>query len=111
MMRAMLANGTRIAIRGPRTVIILPDGRVIRGRPQRGPAQAETARELGYGDDVGAMIADHDPLHALLCDFLRLPTSFALSGGNPDLAEAEETAVLAVQRFMRRAGGRLPLTR
>lgn len=65
--------------------------------------------EMGYGDDVGAMVADHDPLHCILADMLGLPTSIALSGGDPELAIWEEAAVLAVQRFMRVAGGRLPI--
>lgn len=109
MRRATLHNGTIILVRPSRTVIILPCGKIVRGEPQGTPEQAQTARDLGYGDDVGAMVTDHDPAHALLCDWLGLPTSFSLSGRDDDLARWEEAAVIAVQRFLVRAGGRLPL--
>src|SRR5678809_499483 len=109
MPRITLRNGTRISVRPGRTVVILPCGKVVRGRPQGTAEQAQMARDLGYSDNVDAMVADHDPLHAMLCDWLGLPTSITLSGGDPELARWEEAAVLAVQRFMRRAGGRLPI--
>lgn len=109
MRRATLRNGTIILVRPGRTVIILPCGKIVRGEPQGTPEQAQTALDLGYGDDVGAMVSDHDPLHAIICDMLGLPTSYSLSGGDPELARWEEAAVIATQRFMRRSGCRLPL--
>lgn len=109
MRRARLRNGTRIAISGNYTVVALPDGKIVRGRPQQNAEQMQTAHDLGYGNDVNAMVADHDPLHALLCDFLGLSTSFSLSGGNETIARSEEAAVLAVQKFMKLSGGRLPI--
>jgi hypothetical protein len=54
------------------------------------------------------MCRDHDPLHVLLCEWLGLPTTFALTAPGTELAGLEEGAVLAVQHFMRAAGGRLP---
>jgi hypothetical protein len=62
------------------------------------------------------MCRDHDPLHVLLAEWLGLEASFALreaagllDPADADKARTEEAAVLAVQRFMRLAGGRLPL--
>lgn len=77
--------------------------------------QAETARRLGYGEDVEAMNADHDPLHAALCRWLGVP-SFALAAGRGEqlspeqheLAALEEDAVLMVQRLMRAHGATVP---
>jgi hypothetical protein len=71
--------------------------------------QRETADCLGYGDDVDALTRDHDFLHAWLADVLGLPASYALTaaaGGtvDPAIAEAEEAAVMALQRFTRLAG-------
>lgn len=70
--------------------------------------QAETARSLGYGDNIDLMNREHDQLHAMLADWLGLSASYSLTvaaGGEvePGLAEAEEAAVMAVQRFMRMA--------
>lgn len=71
--------------------------------------QIDTARRLGYGNDIDALTRDHDTTHAAMCDWLGLPASFSLTmaaGGevDADLAEAEEAAVMALQRFMRLAG-------
>lgn len=103
-------NGTSIVVSeyAPRTWITNSDGRQIYGEPERTAAQAATALELGYGGDVGAMVADHDPLHALLTDWLGMPASVSLFGGDPAVGLAEEAAVLAVQKLMRLAGVGLP---
>lgn len=71
--------------------------------------QGATAERLGYGGDIDAMTRDHDFLHCLLADSLGLDASFSLTlaaGGaaDPALAEAEEDAVLALQRFAKLAG-------
>jgi len=93
---------------GPSWVVTeLPSGAKIHAHP-RGD-QGETARALGYGDDVSAMTRDHDPLHAALAHWLGLPASAALreAGGEPvepELAALEEAAVIAVQKFCRAAG-------
>lgn len=112
MMTATLKSGTVVEVDGCSTAILLPDGRIVEGRPQRTAEQAATARELGYGDDVEAMVADHDPMHALLCDWLAIEVSPALFGTRTaEVRDAEEAAVLAVQKFMRLARGRMPYPR
>lgn len=94
------------------TEVTLPSGKVVTGYPHGNDHQAETARRLGYGDDALAMVLDHDLLHARLCEWLGLPASYVLrlaAGELPDelkhLADAEEEAVIAVQRFARMAKG------
>jgi hypothetical protein len=69
--------------------------------------QQETAAALGY-DDVDALTRDHDFLHAWLADVLGLDASFSLTlsasgAADPDIAAAEEAAVMALQRFARLA--------
>lgn len=104
-----LSNGTVIVVSGAGgTMIVNRTGRCVYGTPQRNAEQATTAVGLGYGEDVVTMVADHDPLHALLTDWLGLPESVALFGGDAEVAAAEEAAVLAVQKLMRLAGGRMP---
>jgi hypothetical protein len=111
-MARRLQNGTWVSSTLEGSLVMLPDGRRILGLPQGTDEQAATAKRLGYGDDVLQMVRDHDPLHAMLCDLLGLPTSYALSTDPGEAGErewAEEEAVLAVQKFMRLAGGRLLL--
>ena len=109
MTKARLRNGTRILLRPNGSVIQLPSGAMIRSRPRGEGDQAETAQRLGYEADVDSLCRDHDALHALLCDWLGLDTSYSLSAAagqrtDAELAEHEEAAVIAVQTFMRRAG-------
>lgn len=66
----------------------------------------ETARELGYGEDIAAMDLEHDPLHGALCHFLGVPSySLKDARGEPmtdwqkALAGIEEQAVLACQKL------------
>jgi hypothetical protein len=98
----VLAGGSRIT---------LSCGAVIDGRPHTTASYRATARDLGYGEDGAlAMCRDHDPLHALLCNWLGLGDSIALRcaaglRSENKISAAEESAVLAVQRFMRLAGG------
>lgn len=110
-----LRNGTKIEIKPNGSCVVLPCGLVVEGQPHDTESYCATARELGYGDDILAMCREHDPLHALLCAWLGLPSSYSLryAAGDLDhadrhLADVEEAAVMAVQRFMRMAGGRLP---
>lgn len=103
----------RVTVHGNGTTIVLPCGVVVEGRPHDTAGYAATARDLGYGDDVLAMCRDHDALHAALADWIGVE-SFALReaaglDGDPVIAAAEESAVLAVQRWMSLAGGRLAL--
>lgn len=84
------------------------------GRPIFDPGQLATARSLGYGRDVLAMVREHDAMHALLADWLGLPASLAIevAAGRreaDELSRLEEAAVLAITAYMRRAGGKLPL--
>jgi hypothetical protein len=109
-------NGTLIEIRPASTRITLPTGETVIGEAQHTAEQRHTARRLGYGDDVLAMVRDHDPLHSLLAAWLGLPASYGIMAAagllkpeDADLAAYEEAAVLAVQRFMRAAGKGLPL--
>lgn len=74
------------------------------------------ARDLGYGDDTLQMCHDHDPLHVSLCKWLGLETSFSMLSAvgrlpmeQESLAHLEEAAVLAVQKFIRRANLKVPL--
>lgn len=105
-------NGLRVTVGPCWAVTTLPTGETIHAHPDGTQAQAEAARAMGY-PDVCALTRDHDLLHAALCDWLGLPGSFALAqaagrAADAELAGLEEEAVLAVQRFMRRAGGRVP---
>jgi hypothetical protein len=110
MINKTLSNGTIIKIfDNKETLIILPDGKKIYGSPQGTTDQATTSCELGYNGDVYAMVEIHDPLHALLTSWLNLPTSYSLSGTNYKLATLEEHAVMAIQKFMVAAGGKLPI--
>lgn len=83
-----------------------------RGRGTNRPAlhmsKEQTAAWLGYGDDVAAMDASHDKLHASLCAWIGRPSlslrdaqGVPLSDAERTLAAIEEDAVLHVQRFLR----------
>jgi hypothetical protein len=83
----------------------------VNGAPQGTEGQAETARALGYGDDVTRMNRDHEVLHALLASWARLPASPTLARvaghivpKDEDLERAEEAAVLALQRWLLMVG-------
>lgn len=81
-----------------------PDGSEVHAHPQHGEQDEARARALGY-PDVAAMTFDHDRLHSLLAWALAheaSPVLRAVAGGaavDPELVEAEESMVLAVQRF------------
>lgn len=94
------------------SMVTLSSGATVYGHPHDTPSYRKTARRLGY-DSALAMCQDHDCLHALLCDWLGLGDSFSLRcaaglRAEDELSAAEETAVLAVQRFMRLSGAALP---
>lgn len=70
--------------------------------------QLETARALGYGDDVAELNRQHDPLHVAMCKWLgvtshsmRVAAGEELTSDEQRLAEQEEAAVIALQRFLR----------
>ena len=68
--------------------------------------QEETAKWMGY-DSVADMNAEHDNLHAKICNFLEIP-SYALKVAKGEnltyeeycIANYEEDAVLMLQRFI-----------
>ena len=82
-----------------------PDGSEVHAHPQHGEEDEARARALGY-PDVAAMTFDHDRLHSLLAWALvrrASPVLRAVASGeaaDPELADAEEAMVLAVQRFV-----------
>lgn len=111
-MKQTLTNGTVVEILATGSRIVLPDGEVVEGAPQDTDSYRATADRLGY-NTILAMCQDHDPLHALLCNWLGLPSSYALrvaAGLDTEspFSRAEEEAVLAVQRFMRLTKVALP---
>lgn len=81
------------------------------------PTKATTAEWMGYGDDIAALDAHHDPLHVEMAAWLGLPSlslkeasGEALSGPERVLAGLEEDAVLMVQRYVQhmRVAGYVP---
>lgn len=109
----ILRDGTAIEIGQGCTLITLPSGAIVPGEPHDTDEYRGTAERLGYGADTLAMCRDHDPMHALLADWLGL-TSYSLRQAagepvDPRLAALEEDAALAVQKYMRHAGGTLPV--
>lgn len=109
-----LRNGTVVEVLPTGSRITLPGGTVVNGAPQDTGGYRETAERLGYGNDTLQLCKDHDPLHSLLCDWLGLGDSRSLrcAAGleeENEISRAEESAVLAVQKFMRLAGIGLPI--
>jgi hypothetical protein len=100
-------GGTSVTVYVDHTEVILPSGYVVTGYPS--VTQSEIANKLGYGGDLLAMVRDHDPMHAQLCDLLDVAESYSLrksagvplSGQEQILAGLEEDAVLAVLKFKR----------
>jgi hypothetical protein len=98
------------------SLVVLACGSIVEGEPHDTEEYRLTAQSLGYGSDILAMCQDHDPLHVALCRWLGLEISFAMSiaagdvAGNAvkELAVLEEAAVIAVQRFAKRSGAKIP---
>jgi hypothetical protein len=108
MLSIDLRSGGRIDIYDTWTRVTLPSGHAVHAIPLP-EQQFETAERLGYGSDVVAMTRDHDPLHALLADWLGLRQSYSLTYATGELAHAgaatlEEEVVMALQRFIRALG-------
>lgn len=57
---------------------ILYDGSEVRGVPPKGEGFAQSARNLGYGEDVYWHIVEHDLCHAFLAEWLDDAPSAAL---------------------------------
>lgn len=107
---------TRVQIHEYGTTIVLACGLIVEGRPHDTDAYRATAAALGYGESPEAALRccqDHDALHFALCAWLGVPESYALrqAAGLPvdaEIAASEEAAVLACQKLMKLAGGRMP---
>lgn len=80
----------------------------VPARPQDDDEYRARAAALGYGDDTLAMSRDHEMVHHILAAVLGLPYSPTLMGVATgrfcEHWQAEEAAVLGVQRFARLAG-------
>lgn len=89
------------------TVTRYPDG-TVDARPQSDETYSARAQALGYGSDTLAMSRDHEICHSLLAFWLGLPHSPTLMGvargEHWPHWQAEEAAILAVQRYARAAG-------
>lgn len=104
-----LQNGSAISVDPQGSTVMLPGGHVVIGRPHDTDAYRASAAALGYGADTLQMCREHDPLHAALCDWLGIESSYSLrlAAGQPlvateaRLAMLEEDAVMAVQKFAR----------
>lgn len=101
-----LSDGTRVSAAGDRALVVLPCGAEVHAAPN--PDSPAIAQRLGYGEDVAAMTRDHDPLHAVLMDWIGRPShSLRVAAGLPhdeELARIEEAAVMELQRLIRRLG-------
>lgn len=88
---------------------IMRDETKVPAAPQDDEAYRQTARDLGYGDDVWRMCKEHEIAHTELMQALGLqysPTLWAVAHGhkagilgNPGEMAAEEQLVLAYQRW------------
>lgn len=89
------------------TITRLRDGRAVKAFPQDDATYFARAEALGYGRDVAGMSRDHEIVHSLLAGWLGLPESPTLRGVAVGSYwphwQAEEAAVLGVQRFARMA--------
>ncbi|MCR5875157.1 hypothetical protein LRS10_13745 [Phenylobacterium sp. J426] len=108
-MRTLQFGRTRCLVGPSWVVTTLPSGAEVHAHPQNSEGQRQTAKRLGYGDDLAAMTRDHDPLHAALAEWLGMKASTALrhAAGEPvskGLADLEEAAVVAVQAYCRALG-------
>lgn len=81
----------------------MPTGEVLHALPMATAEDVARAHSLGYEGDVWLMTKDHDRFHAMLATFFDLPESPALRhavlGHDSELAGAEESLVLAFQRY------------
>lgn len=104
-----MVNGTVLELHPDGlTVSRLPGVGVVEARPHDDDEYRARAVALGYGADTLAMSRDHELVHSLLAGWLGLPESPTLRGVADQRFwphwQAEEAAVLGVQRFARMAG-------
>jgi len=104
------AGGMHVTVGEDWTCVRLPDGQEIHGAPF--PEQAEFPLAKIYHGNLNAMCRQHDPLHALLCAWIGVPShSLQQAAGlpaDPELAAYEEEAVIAVQALLRAHCAPLP---
>jgi hypothetical protein len=104
-MTLMLTFGAnRVEFFPDSTRITLHDGATICGMPEDTDSYRETAAEHGYRDDTLRLCQEHELTHVALAHILGLaesPTMRMVASGNGHqrLANIEEAAVLALQRF------------
>ena len=92
-----LKSGYRIRLGPDWAIVQLPNGRIVRARPNAD--SAASAEALGFGDDVAQLTRTHDPIHAILCNLFDVPShSLMMAAG------CEHDAVLRVQKWARAAG-------
>lgn len=93
-----------IYFRGTTTISILPEGDPIVASPQDNDEYRARAESLGYGSATALMSREHEILHALLAHWTgqwTSPTLLAVARGEQwEHWEAEEAAVLAIQRYI-----------
>lgn len=87
--------------------------------PRQRPGQSLADHQIEMAEWMGTSVADmercHDPLHRALCGLLgvtsqslRQADGEMLTGEEQELAGLEEEAVLHCQRWLVKAGGRVP---
>lgn len=87
----------------------LPDGQQVIAAPEDNDAYRKTARDCGYGADTFRLCVEHETCHALIAEITCLaesPTMRGVAAGRSatPLTDAEEGAVIAIQKFCRAAG-------
>jgi hypothetical protein len=93
-----------IYFRGTKTITVLPEGDPIVAAAQDNDEYHARAESLGYEQATHLMSREHEILHALLAHWTgqwASPTLLAVARGEKwEHWEAEEAAVLAIQRFL-----------
>lgn len=112
MVHVMRGCTIRIWHAGTYTETLFPDGTLCPAmaaspveQAETAADQARTAQELGYGEDVNAMVREHEILHTLLAEARGQeysPTLFDVAHGvlNQWYHYPEEKDVLAFQKYM-----------
>lgn len=98
-----------VDLMGKHAVTIFEDGTRVHAAPHHNDEQRQTARRLGYGDDLAAMCREHEVLHTWLCERFGMPYSHTLWAVAHDQGpgclpihhqHGEEALVLAFQAYL-----------
>src|SRR4051812_37338617 len=94
------------------TRITLRCGSTILGAPEDTDGYRQTAYNNGYGTDTLRLCKEHEATHVALAHWLGLNESptmrlVATNEGKQYIADTEEAAVLAIQRFANAVGIKL----